>query len=145
MFTPSRNDARSFFFDSWSKHQARQPLSDLEKVALAILLTHPEYHHILDQPQQYLEQEWFPEGGETNPFLHLSLHMALEEQRSIDQPFGIRSLYAQLALRLGDEHAAQHEILECLAETIWQMQRDRSEPNLDLYLQLVRARLEQEA
>jgi len=145
MFTPSRNDARSFFFDSWLKHKTQQPLSDLEKIALTVLMAHPEYHSIVDHPEQFMEREWFPEGGETNPFLHMSLHMALEEQRSIDQPFGMRSLYAQLALRLGDEHAAQHVILECLAEIIWQMQRDKSAPDLDRYLELVRARLEKGA
>lgn len=141
MFTPSRHDARRFFFDIWSKHKAQQPLGDLEKITLAILLQHPEYHSIVDKPEQYLEQEWRPEGGETNPFLHMSLHMAIEEQRSIDQPFGIRSLYAQLALRLGDEHAAQHAMMDCLAEMIWQAQRQGGAPDVNLYLDGIRRTL----
>jgi hypothetical protein len=141
MFTPSRHDARQFFFDIWSKHKAQQALGDMEKITLAILLAHPEYHYIVDNPDQYAEQEWPPEGGQTNPFLHMSLHMAIEEQRSIDQPFGIRSLYAQLALRHGDEHRAQHEIMECLAEMIWQAQRQQSSPDLNVYLDGIRAKL----
>jgi hypothetical protein len=141
MFNPSRQDARRFFFDIWSRHKAQEPLDGLGKITLAILLAHPEYHPIVDNPEHYLEQEWHPEGGQTNPFLHMSLHMAVEEQRSIDQPFGIRSLYAQLALRLGDEHAAQHEMMECLAEMIWQAQRQNCAPDVNVYIECVRARL----
>ena len=141
MFNPSRQDARGFFFDIWSKHKTQQPLQGLESLTLAILLAHPEYHPMVDNPQQYLEQEWHPEGGATNPFLHMSLHLAVEEQRSIDQPFGIRSLYAQQALRLGDEHRAQHEMMECLAEMIWQSQRAGTAPDVNIYFDGVRARL----
>lgn len=141
MFNPSRQDARRFFFDIWSKHKAQETLADLERLTLGILLAHPEYHPIVDNPEQYLEQEWPPELGQTNPFLHMSLHMAIEEQRSIDQPFGIRSLYAQLALRLGDEHAAQHAMMDCLAEMIWQAQRSHTPPDVNVYLSAVRARL----
>lgn len=141
MFNPSRQDARRFFFDTWSKHQRSEPLTDLEKIVLAILLEHPEYHAIVGQPERYLEQEWTPDMGESNPFLHLSLHMAIEEQRSIDQPFGIRSLYAQLALRLGDEHAAQHQMMECLGEMIWHAQRYGGGPDVNRYISCVRGRL----
>jgi hypothetical protein len=141
MFNPSRQDARRFFFDIWSKHKAQGVLGDLEQLTLAILLAHPEYHPIVDRPEQYMEQEWTPERGETNPFLHMSLHLAIEEQRSIDQPFGIRSLYAQLALRLGDEHAAQHAMMECLTEMIWQAQRHNTSPDVNVYLSAVRAKL----
>ncbi|WP_024304011.1 DUF1841 family protein [Pseudogulbenkiania sp. MAI-1] len=141
MFNPSRQDARRFFFDTWSKHQRNETLTDLEKIVLAILLEHPEYHAIVGQPERYLEQEWTPDMGESNPFLHLSLHMAIEEQRSIDQPFGIRSLYAQLALRLGDEHAAQHQMMECLGEMIWHAQRYGGGPDVNRYISCVRSRL----
>lgn len=141
MFSPSREDARRFFFDIWSKYKAQAPLDDLQQITLGILLAHPEYHAIVDDPEQYMDREWPPELGQSNPFLHMSLHMAIEEQRSIDQPFGIRSLYAQLALKRGDEHAAQHEMMECLAEMIWQSQRDRTAPDVNVYLSAVRARL----
>ena len=141
MFNPSRQDARRFFFDTWSKHKAGQVLTDLERITLAILLEHPEYHPIVDNPERYLEAEWAPEDGQTNPFLHLSLHLAIEEQLSIDQPPGIRSLYAQLALRHGDEHRAQHEIMECLGEMIWHAQRYGGGPDVNRYIGCVRGRL----
>jgi hypothetical protein len=139
MFNPSRQDARRFFFDTWARQ--REPLAGLEAVALGVIRQHPEYHALLDQPERYLEQDWTPEDGQTNPFLHLSLHMAIEEQRSIDQPFGIRSLYAQLALRLGDEHAAQHDIMECLGEMIWHAQRYGGGPDVNRYIGCIRGKL----
>ncbi|WP_230370304.1 DUF1841 family protein [Paludibacterium denitrificans] len=141
LFSPSRQDARRFFFETRSKHKQQQPLTDPENIVLSILIAHPEYHAMLDAPESYLEREWTPEMGETNPFLHMSLHMAIEEQRSIDQPFGIRSLYAQLALRHGDEHRAQHEMMECLGEMIWHAQRYGGGPDVNRYITCVRGKL----
>lgn len=138
MFSPSRDDARRFFFNTWSKQQNGQPLTELERITLAVLLAHPEYQPILDQPERYLNREWTPEEGQTNPFLHLGLHLALEEQRSIDQPPGIRALYARLAAHATDEHQAQHQCIDALAETIWQAQRQGCPPDGDSYLQALR-------
>ncbi|MEY3746587.1 MAG: hypothetical protein RL194_46, partial [Pseudomonadota bacterium] len=90
LFNPSRDQVRQFFFDAWSKFKARQPLSDLEAIALEVMQMHPEYHQVLDTPDRYLEQAYFPEMGETNPFLHMSLHLSILEQLSIDQPPGIK-------------------------------------------------------
>ena len=89
MFNPSRDEARRFFFDTWRKHKASETLTDLERMTLAIMLLHPEYQAILDAPERYLEREWLPEDGQTNPFLHLAMHLSIEEQLSIDQPSGI--------------------------------------------------------
>ncbi|MDF0606757.1 DUF1841 family protein [Neisseriaceae bacterium TC5R-5] len=141
LFNPNRQEARRFFFDAWQKTKAGTDLSDLEKMVVSILQEHPEYHSILDNPDDYLEQEWTPEMGQNNPFLHLGLHMAIEEQRSIDQPFGIRSLYAQLALRYGNEHQAQHEIMECLGEMIWHAQRNGGGADANRYLNGIRRKL----
>jgi hypothetical protein len=44
MFSPSRDQARRFLFDAWKKHKEHAPLTDLEKMALAVMLLHPEYH-----------------------------------------------------------------------------------------------------
>ncbi|HWI13021.1 MAG TPA: DUF1841 family protein, partial [Burkholderiales bacterium] len=85
MFNPSRDEARRFFFDTWSKYRSQAPLTDLEKVALQVILLHPEYHAILGDPDRYLDRDYTPEHGQLNPFLHLSLHLAIEEQLSIDQ------------------------------------------------------------
>jgi hypothetical protein len=145
MFDPSRDQARAFFFETWRKYRAGEPLAGLETVALEVVLQHPEYHRVLDDPERYLAQEYFPEQGETNPFLHLSLHLALEEQLSIDQPPGIAGHFAALAARQGERHAALHAALDCLAETVWRAQRDRAPPDAEAYLACLerRARGEQ--
>jgi len=123
MFNPSRDDARRFFFDTWRKYRAQQPLEGLETTVLDTLLAHPEYHALLDQPGRYMERDYPPEFGETNPFLHLSMHLAIAEQLGIDQPPGIRAHYQALLEKTGDAMHAQHEIMDCLAEMIWQAQR----------------------
>lgn len=123
MFNPTREQARAFLFDLWGKHEAGAPLTPLEQMALAIVLEHPEYHAILGDRDRYAERDWKPEGGETNPFLHLQMHLAIEEQVSIDQPPGIRAAVGALARRLDSEHEARHEVMDCLAEVIWNAQR----------------------
>ncbi len=123
MFDPSRDQARDFFFDLWAKSRAKAPLTALESLALAILIEHPEYHAVLDDPERHRDRDWKPEGGETNPFLHLSMHLAIEEQLSIDQPPGIRAAVQALARAHDSEHDARHDVMDCLAEMIWQSQR----------------------
>ena len=123
MFNPSRDQVRQFFFDVWAKYRAGQPLAGAEQPALDAVLAHPEYHAILDHPERYLERDYLPESGETNPFLHLSMHLAIAEQLSVDQPPGIRERYQRLLKHHDDEMDAQHAIMECLAEMIWQVHR----------------------
>ena len=123
MFNPTRDQARQFLFDLWAKHRAQAPLTALEAMALAVVLRHPEYHAMLDDRERYLERDWKPEGGETNPFLHLQMHLAIEEQVSIDQPPGIRAAVQSLAQRHDSEHDAHHHVMDCLAEVIWNAQR----------------------
>ena len=122
MFNPTREQSRLFLFEVWEKHRTGTALSPLESLALSVVLEHPEYHGVLENRERHLEREWRPEGGETNPFLHLSLHLAIEEQRSIDQPPGIRAALERLEARHG-AHAARHAVMDCLAEVIWQAQR----------------------
>jgi hypothetical protein len=123
MFNPTRDQARTFLFDLWDKHRAGAALTPLESMTLAVILEHPEYHAHLRNRERYLDRDWKPEGGETNPFLHLQMHLAIEEQLSIDQPPGIRAAAAALAAKRGSEHDARHDIMECLAETLWQAHR----------------------
>jgi hypothetical protein len=124
MFNPSRGEARDFLYVVWAKHLARAPLTPLESLALSVVLEHPEYHPVLEDREGNLERDWKPEGGETNPFLHLSMHLAIEEQVSIDQPPGIRAAVAALERRTGSTHDARHEVMDCLAEVVWQAQRN---------------------
>ena len=140
MFNPSREQVRDFFFECWRKYRAGEPLAGLETVALEIALLHLEYHRVLDDAERYREQEYFPELGATNPFLHMSLHMALEEQLSIDQPLGIVENFGRLVERAADRHAAAHEAIECLAEMVWRAQRDSAPPDANAYLECLARR-----
>ena len=134
MFNPSRDEARRFLIDAWKKRREGSPLSALEAIAAGIVARHPEYHPLLEAPDGSAEREFPPEGGTVNPFLHLSLHLAVDEQIAIDQPPGIRAQYERLRVAHGDDHAAQHAVLECLAETVWAAQRHGTPPDAALYL-----------
>ena len=138
MFSPTRDQARQFFFDAWRKYRRQEMLQGLEAMAVELVLQHPEYHAVLDDPERYLEQEYFPEMGETNPFLHLSMHLSLKEQVSIDQPRGVRAEFERLTRTLGSEHDAAHVALECLAEMIWRAQRDAAAPDAASYLECLK-------
>lgn len=134
MFTPTRDQARQFLVDSWAKYRARQPLQGLEDIAVAVVAQHPEYHSVLEHPQHHVARDYTPESGEANPFLHLTLHLAVAEQLSIDQPRGIRHAFERIKAKKDDEHAALHTLLECLGEMIWQAQRQNAPPDAGAYL-----------
>ncbi len=140
MFAPSRDQVRELFFETWRKYVEGQPLAGIENIALNVLLDHPEYRGAVEQRKRYLEREYFPELGETNPFLHMSLHVALEEQLSIDQPAGIRAQMDALLAGADDRHAALHEAIECLAEMVWRSQRDQAPPDAQAYLDCIARR-----
>jgi len=135
MFNPTRDQVRDFFFETWRKYRAGAPLEGLETVALQVLLLHPEYHRVLEDRERNAAREYFPEAGETNPFLHLSLHLALEEQLSIDQPPGVAQRFNGLLARTGDRHEALHEAIDCLGEMIWRSQKDKAPPEAGPYLE----------
>jgi hypothetical protein len=147
MFNPSRDQARRFFIEAWQKHLnpasagvLAGPLTPLEDIAVDLIEQHPEYHALLADPEGALAKEWTPEMGQLNPFLHLSLHLAIEEQIAIDQPPGLRALFEQLKARRADRHAALHEVLECLGETIWNAQRGGGAPDGAAYLECLKKR-----
>ena len=131
MFDPTREQVRETFFEAWRKYRAGEPLAGIETIALDVSLAHPEYHAILAAPERYRDKDYVGEG---NPFLHMSLHMALEEQLSIDQPPGIAARFGELLRRTGERHEAFHEAIECLAETMWRAQRNNAPPDGDAYL-----------
>ncbi len=109
-------------------------MSGLEQIAAGIIALHPEHHALLEAPEANLDRDWHPEAGSANPFLHLSLHLAIAEQLSIDQPPGIRAQYERIRLARGGEHPAQHAVLECLGEVLWSAQRHGTAPDAALYL-----------
>ena len=137
MFNPSREQVRGFFCEAWRKRGAGEVISGAEAVAADLIEHHPEYHALLDQPESAIEQEFTPETGRMNPFLHLSLHLAIAEQISIDQPPGIRAEYDRLRHVL-DVHAAEHAVMECLGETLWYAQRNGTPLDSTRYLDCLR-------
>ena len=137
MFAPSRAEVREMFFGAWRRYRDGIPLVGIESLALDVMLQHPEYHAVLESPQRYRDKDYL---DESNPFLHMSLHLALEEQLSIDQPPGIRARWQGLLARSADRHEALHQALECLAETMWRSQRDATPPDAAAYLSCLERR-----
>jgi hypothetical protein len=125
---------RRFFRETWRKHRERLPLEPLEDLVARIIAAHPEYHALLEGPDK-IDQDYAPEAGRTNPFLHMGLHIAIQEQIAADRPMGIRGIYRQLAQRHADPHEVEHRMAECLAESIWEAQRSGTAPDESTYLE----------
>ena len=140
MFAPSQHDVRRFFCETYGKHRASQPLSAMESLAAGWIAEHPEYHADLADVDAALAASYTVEDGSTNPFLHLSMHLSVSEQCSIDQPSGIRQAVELLAARRNDLHAAHHEVMECLGDMVWTSQRQGQPPDGLAYLDAVRHR-----
>jgi len=138
VFDPSQADVRRFFCEAWRKQRAGEPVTPLEAIATDWIGEHPEYHGELASLEEALAADYSVERGRTNPFLHLSMHLAISEQLSIDQPPGIRAAHEVLARRLGSAHEAAHRIMECLGEVVWTAQRNRTVPDSDAYLDCIR-------
>jgi hypothetical protein len=138
MYNPSREQVRQFLIESWRKRRDALPASAIEIMAGDIIAIHPEYHALLDASEDAIGKDWLPDEGSTNPFLHLSLHLAIEEQLSINQPPGIVPLFEQLLQRRGDRHQALHAVLDSLAETLWRSQRDNAPLDGEAYLERLR-------
>ncbi|MBA4328264.1 MAG: DUF1841 domain-containing protein, partial [Polaromonas sp.] len=118
MFTPSQADVRRFFCSVYAKTLAGQPLEAIETIASLWLEEHPEYHPDLADTDAALAKIYEVEGGKTNPFLHLSMHLSISEQCSIDQPRGIRQAVELLAARRNSLHDAHHEAMDCLGQMV---------------------------
>jgi len=135
LFGTDRRQMRAVFFSAWRKHRRQEALEGIEPLIVAVALRHAEYHALLDAPEAGTDKDWSPETGETNPFLHMAMHIAIEEQLAVDRPAGVRAHYAALCKRLGDEHAAQHEVMECLGEMLWLAGRQGQPPDERAYLE----------
>jgi hypothetical protein len=140
MFAPSQNDVRRFFCDAFRKQREGALLTPLEALAADWIAAHPEYHADLADVDAALAAVFDVEAGRTNPFLHLSMHLSISEQVSIDQPRGIKQAYELLAARRGSAHEAQHEVMECLGEMMWASQRSGLPPDGEKYIDCVRRR-----
>jgi hypothetical protein len=137
MFNPTRDQARDFLFEAWRKYQVSEMLTAMESLAVEIISLHPEYHAMFDDRDRYLEayrdRDYPPEFGETNPFLHINMHLSIREQVSINQPHGVKKFHEDLSRKFGSALGGEHEMMDCLGEMIWHAQRNRTAPDAQIY------------
>ena len=133
MFGEDRNELRKMYKDAWKKRCDESPLTPLEAQISDVVEWHPEYHG--DVTSDELDKDYTPDGGQTNPFLHMGLHLGIREQVATNRPAGISGIFATLAGKLGDAHAAEHQMIDCLAETLWEAQSQNTAPDEHNYLQ----------
>lgn len=137
MFTPSQADVRQFFCSVYAKNKAHQPLEALETLASQWIEKHPEYHADFADSVLALEKMYDVEGGKVNPFLHLSMHLSISEQCSIDQPRGIRQALERLTDKCDSLHDAHHAAMDCLGQMVWESQRAGRPPDGSAYIDCV--------
>ena len=144
MFTPSQADVRQFFCSVHAKAQALQPMGALETIAGMWINEHPEYHAELADAETALATMYDAEDGKANPFLHLSMHLSISEQCSIDQPRGIRQAVELLTAKKDSLHDAHHDTMECLGQMVWESQRAGRPPDGEAYIACVQRRATQD-
>ena len=137
LFENNRDALRKKYLDTWHKHVNHLPLEPLESQILDVMLMHPEYHRIVES-KEISHQDYLAESGQTNPYLHMGLHLGLREQLQTDRPSGIRTIHQNLCMKLGDPHQAEHLMMECLAQVLWEAQRNRSTPDERVYLEYLK-------
>ncbi|MGH8176531.1 MAG: DUF1841 family protein [Steroidobacter sp.] len=135
--TQSREQLRRVYIVAWRKRREGLPMEPLEMQIADVVALHPEYHAALERPDEEVDRDYTPESGESNPFLHMGLHLAVRDQVATDRPAGMRAAFEALARRLGSRHDAEHRFIECLAEAMWEAQRAGLPPDETAYLRKV--------
>jgi len=134
MFDNNRSALRKKYFDTWHKHVNNLPLEPLEAQILEVILLHPDYHTLLATLDNS-DQDYLPEAGQTNPYLHMGLHLGLREQLQTDRPTGIKKIYQTLCIRSGDPHETEHRMMNCLAQVLWDARQNHVAPDERVYLE----------
>lgn len=122
------------YTEAWRKRCEGVPMEPLEDQIATVIEQHPEYLPSVETNGEAIEHEYRPEDGQSNPFLHMGMHLAVREQVATDRPAGIREIHRRLSIRLGDHHEAEHRMIECLGEALWSSQRSGLPPNEAAYL-----------
>lgn len=135
----SRSDLRRMYVEAWRKRRERLPVEPVEAQIADVVTDHPEYQPVLENDAT-VERDYLPEDGRTNPFLHMGLHLAVRDQIATDRPVGIRAVFTGLAHRLASPHEAEHVLIDCLAEALWQAQAQGLPPDEEAYLARLRQR-----
>ena len=137
IFGQDRNQLRQMYIDAWKKQLAGELMQPLEAMIAEIVVMHPEYHSMLEAGEDSLDRDFNPEMGESNPFMHMGMHIAIREQLSTDRPAGIVDAHKQLMSRLQDAHEVEHHIMECLGRALWDAQQNNTAPDESQYLRCV--------
>jgi len=140
MFNPTQQEVRRFFCETFRKSRAKEILTPLESIAADWILQHPEYEDSLSDVERALETNYSVDDGKTNPFLHLSMHLSISEQISVDQPRGVKAAFIALSNKTNSEHDAHHQMMECLGEMIWKAQRNGTAPDGVAYIEALQKR-----
>ncbi|MCB1755332.1 MAG: DUF1841 family protein [Gammaproteobacteria bacterium] len=138
LFSQNRAELRGFYTATWRKMQTGEALEPLEKQVADVIGEHPEYHRQLEQGESGIDRDFAPEDGQINPFLHMSMHLALREQVGTDRPAGIAMITRSLLLKHGDGHTVEHMMLDCLGEMLWNAQRANTLPDETAYMECLR-------
>lgn len=133
-FTQDRIRLRNFYAETYRKALAGELLEPLEVLIADVIKEHPEYHYLFTNGESGLDDDFTPEDGQINPWLHMSMHVALREQVGTDRPAGIADITRSLLLKYQDGHQVEHKMFECLGEVLWRAQRDKAQPNDAAYL-----------
>ena len=133
MFGQDRTELRQMFFTAWKKHQSKQIMEPLEAVVAKIIELHPEYHPLLEN-QDTLDKDYTPDMGETNPFLHMAMHISIQEQLSTKRPTGIEQIHQSMLNKIKDLHETEHKMMECLGKMLWEAQSKNRAPDENDYL-----------
>jgi hypothetical protein len=133
MFGNDRNAMRRYYLQCWQKQQQKQAMDALEQQVAHVIGEHPEYHALLEHSDKAIQRDYLPENGDTNPFLHMGLHLGIREQVATDRPAGIFNHYQRLSALMG-AHEAEHRMMDCLAESIWLAQRNQTAPDETAYI-----------
>jgi hypothetical protein len=137
IFGQDRNQLRQMYIDVWRKQQAGELMQPLEAIIAEVVAMHPEYHALLGTDKEALDKDFLPELGQSNPFMHMGMHIAIREQLGTDRPAGIATAHKQLLLRLQDPHETEHQIMECLGRALWESQQNNAPPDEAAYLRCV--------
>ena len=136
----NREQLRRMYVDAWCKQQAGEPVSPLEAMIAEVVAMHPEYHALLKRGENALDKDFLPEQGESNPFMHMGMHIAIREQLSTDRPIGIVDAIRALLARVQDAHEVEHRVMECLGQSLWEAQQAGQAPDEMAYLRCVQGR-----
>lgn len=138
LFGQNRDELRRFYLEAWRKYRQGEPLQPLEAMIAEVVALHPEYHPLLENEENAIGQEFSAESGQSNPFMHMGMHIGLREQITTDRPAGIKTVHAALVKKIGDLHETEHLMMECLGQAMWEAQRSGMPPNEDNYLECLR-------